>query len=61
MILAFLAVSIFIGMFVSYLWSSRTLGNTLIKMALSAYTIWAIILFAILIVPFIAQSSMKLI
>lgn len=41
MLIAFLIVSLIIGMFFSIIWNTTTAANVLVKMAFIAYTVWA--------------------
>lgn len=60
MMISFLFVSILFGMFVSYLWSSKGALNTLIKMAFTIYTLWAILMLMGVVIPMINSGQMRL-
>jgi hypothetical protein len=60
MLIAFLITTVLFGMFISYIWSSKSFLDVIIKMVFSFYTIWAILLLAGAVWPMVNNGSMKL-
>lgn len=60
MLITYIIVSTLIGIFMSYIWSSKGFANTMIKMVFSAYTIWSAILLASILVPMMVASGMRM-
>lgn len=59
LIVSFAVVSILIGFFISYIWSSNGALNVFIKMVFSAYTVFALITLISVVVPVITASGMR--
>jgi hypothetical protein len=60
MLIAFLATSALMGLFISYIWSSNGFANVCIKMVFSFYTLWAMLLLAGSLWPLVNNGSMRL-
>ena len=60
MLIAFLIASLFFGMFISYIWSSKGFANVAIKMVFSAYTLWTAALLIGVASTMVNTTAMKL-
>lgn len=60
MLLAFVSVSFFIGLFMTFIWSSSGFANCLIKSAFAIYALWCAALLLGLLWPYINNGTMKL-
>lgn len=59
MTIAFLFVTVFFGMFITYIWNSKTLLNLAIKIAMSFYTLWAILMLLAAVWPYVNNGKMQ--
>lgn len=60
MFIAYILVSLVIGLFMSYIWSSKGFANTMIKVGFSIYTLWTAAIAIGYLAPRIAESGMRL-
>lgn len=51
MLTSFLVTAFLLGMFMSYVWSSKGFANLAIKMAFTAFTLWAAVMVILVVVP----------
>lgn len=60
MLITYLIVSLLIGLFMSYIWSSNGFRNTAIKTVFSVYTLWTAALLLGVLAPLVSTASMRL-
>jgi hypothetical protein len=56
MFVTYLSVSLFLGLFMSYIWSSNGFLNTLIKVGFSLYSLWTAALLVGYLMPIIQAA-----
>lgn len=61
MLFGYLATSLFIGLFMSFIWSSNGFKNCVIKTAFSAWTLWTAVMILGALWPMIQNGAMRLI
>jgi hypothetical protein len=61
MLIAFLIASILFGMWITYMWSSSGALNSMIKVLLSIYTLWAVTMLLAQVWPMINNGTVRLI
>lgn len=61
MLIAYLAVSSFLGILLSMVWTSKNWPNVVIKLSLIGWTFWSLLLLAASVWPLINNGSVKLI
>ena len=60
LIISFVAASLVMGLFLSYIWSSNGWANTALKVVFSLYTLFAAAMLLGILAPLVAASGMKL-
>jgi len=60
MLIAYLTASLFISLFMSFIWSSNGYRNTLIKVVFSIYSLWTAALLLGVLGPMFAGSGLRL-
>ena len=60
LIISFVAASLVMGLFLSYIWSSNSWANTALKVVFSLYTLFAAAMLLGILAPLVAASGLKL-
>jgi hypothetical protein len=60
MLIAFIVVSMLLGLFLSIVWNSTNLLNVVMKMVFWAYTLWAFLMLLAHLAPLINNGTLRL-
>jgi len=59
MLIPFLIATVWIGLVMSFIWSSRGATNCLIKAALSIWTVWGLVMLFAAVWPLVQNGQIK--